>query len=276
MKKLAVFLSIFIAISSCSIFKKKPVQVTDLKLFKSTPVWDAAKALYNHEYEKATLFFEESPDLIDYQEKRFYQTLLLWAVKNEMVDAVDFMLELEADTELKDRYGIYPIIQAANDKDPYLLKLLLKHKADPKVVGKPKGIDAYQKLRTPIISAASVSNTNIDILIDAGADLDHTETKFGLQNALITAFGVKRIDIIRHLIIDKKIDLDNIQHVSYKGDTTDVRIELRKLVYPLDSDEYKIKMEIVDYLLARKIDYWDSPVPRNLYHNFSPKFLKQY
>ncbi|MFT6715440.1 MAG: ankyrin repeat protein [Saprospiraceae bacterium] len=276
MKHAAYFVLVLIGMCSCSMFKKKPVQATDLKLFKNTPVWDVAEALYNHEYEKATLFFEESPDLIDYQEKKFYQTLLLWAVKNEMVGAVDFMLELEADTELKDRYGIFPIIQAAHYKDTYLLKLLIKHEANTKVVGKPKGIDAYQKLRTPLIAAASVSNKNIDILLEAGADLDYTETRFGLQNAVITAFSAKRVDIVKHLIMDKKINLDNIQYLNYRGDSTDVRTELRKLVYPLDSEEYKVKMEIVDYLIARKINYWDSPVPRNLYHNFSPKYLKQY
>lgn len=257
-------------------FKKTPLVANDVKLFKKTPVWEAAKALYENDYEKATAFFDNEPEFVDFQEKKYYQSLLLWAVKNEMAQAVDFLLEYNADTELKDRYGIYPIIQAANYKDPYLLKLLLKFKADPKVIGKPKGIDSYQKLRTPVIAAASVSIKNIDILLEAGADLDYTETKFGLQNALITAFQAKRIDIVRHLIIEKKINLDNIQYLTRTGDSTDVRTELRKLVYPFDSEEYKTKMEIVDYLIVRKINYWDSPVPRNLYHNFSPKFLKQY
>lgn len=265
-----------LGILSCSVFKKKPVEATDLKIFKNTPVWDVAKALFNREFEEASLFFEESPDLIDYQEKKFYQTLLLWAVKNQMVGVTDFLLELEADVELKDGYGIYPIIQAANFKDNYLLKQLLKYKANPKVIGKPKGIDGYQKLRTPLIAASSISIANIDILLNAGVDLDYTETKFGLQNAVITAFRAKRIDLVRHLIIEKKINLDNIQYLDYKGDSTDVRTELRKLVYPLDSKEYKVKMEVVDYLIARKINYWESPVPRNLYHNFSPNFLKQY
>ncbi|MFT6746714.1 MAG: ankyrin repeat protein [Glaciecola sp.] len=275
MNKVFAFIFIF-SLCSCSLFKDKPIHATDLKLFKKTPVWDAAKALHEHKFEEASAFFLDSPDLVDYQEKRYYQTLLLWAVKNEMTAAVEFLLELEADTELKDRYGVYPIIQAATYKDSYLLQSLIDHKADVKVVAKPKGIDAYQKLRTPIIAAASVSKKNIEILLAAGADLDYTETRFGLQNAVITAFSSKRIDIIHYLIIEKKIDLDNIQYLDYKGDSTDVRTELRKLVYPLDSEEYKVKMEIVDYLAVRKINYWDSPVPRNLYHNFSPKFLKQY
>jgi len=262
--------------TSCSVFKKEPLGATDLKLFKKTEVWEAAKALYNNDYETATSFFDEYPELIDCQEKMYYQTLLLWAVKNDMVQTVAFLLDLEADPDLKDNNGLYPVIVAANYKDSYLLKLLIKHNADAKVIGKPKGFDGYQKLRTTLIAASSVSVANIEIVLEAGADLDHTETKFGIQNAVITAFGAKRIDLVRYLIIEKKINLDNIQYVDRSGDSTDVRTELRKLVYPLDSEEYKIKMEIVNYLIARKINYWDSPVPRNLYHNFSPKFLKQY
>ncbi len=263
-------------LSGLVIAKKKQTAPTDLNVFKKTIVWDAAKALYKHDFETAVLFFELKPELINFQEKKYRQTLLLWAVKNEMAQAVEFLLEFEADPELKDRSGMFPLIQAASYQDAYLLKILLKHQANPSVIAQPEGVDGHIKLRTPLIAASAVGTRNIDLLLDAGADLNYTETKFGLQNALTTAFKSQQINIIRHLIIEKKINLDNIQHRNYRGDSTDVTIELRKLVYPLDSDEYKVKMEIVDYLYARKINYWNAPVPRKLYHNFSQKFLKQY
>lgn len=255
---------------------QKMVSSSSIDVYKKSYAYKGAKAIQKQQVEKINSFFTKNPDLLDYQDKRYQQSLLLWAVKNDFPLAVQTLLKLGADPDLQARDGTYAIVHAAANPDGYLLSVLLENGADATVVSKSEPVDRYQPLRTPLIAAAAVSLNNVKLLVEAGVDIDYFFSRFGLQHALVSAFKAKKMDIIKYLIIEKKINLDNLEYVTRKGDSTNVLTHLRSLVYPLDSKDYKEKMEVVNYLLARKINYWEAKVPRNLYHNFSAKFLKQY
>ena len=137
-------------------------------------------------------------------------------------------------------------------------------------------MDSYQPLRTALIAACQTNIENVKILVEHGVDINYTETKYNMQNALVTAFQHKKIDVIKYLIVDLKINTENIEYTARDGEIIEIRTYLRQLVYGLKSEDYKTKMKIVNYLMEQKINYWEYPVPRNMYHNYSPHFLKMY
>ena len=112
------------------------------------------------------------------------------------------------------------------------------------------------------------------LLVESGADVNHV-TAIGHSFALYNAFLHEKLDIIEHLILEKKADYNIVFNVTIQGDTLRIANMLRRLVYPLDSKEYLGKMKLVHYLKARGIDYRNAPVP-NYYQSYSKEYLDQY
>lgn len=276
MIKQLFFIVLVILVFSCSLSKKNIITPTTRSVFKNTSLWKVSKVLLEQNEEDLSLFFEQNPELIDFQEPRFKQTILEWLVQRNLLSSAELLLKMDADPNIQSRDGTYSTIHAAELESTTMLKLLLKHGASPDSVAIPKPVDAFQKLRTPLIVAATNSLKHVKILVEAGANINYTETKFGMQNALVAAFKSRKMDVINYLIMEKKIDIDLIKHVDFRGDSVEVRTYMRDLAFPLDSEDYKKKMELVNYFLVRKINYWEYPVPRELYHNFSSEYLKQY
>jgi ribose 5-phosphate isomerase RpiB len=46
--------------------------------------------------------------------------------------------------------------------------------------------------------------------------------------------------------------------------------------YPLDSEGYKVKMEVVEYLKQKGLDYWKEPIPGQYYKNYEKAYLEKY
>jgi hypothetical protein len=49
----------------------------------------------------------------------------------------------------------------------------------------------------------------------------------------------------------------------------------RLMIFPLDSKEYKLKMEAVNYMKERGVDYWQTPIPHDLYEKYDTDFLSK-
>lgn len=93
---------------------------------------------------------------------------------------------------------------------------------------------------------------------------------------LTTALIANKIDIVRYLIIEKSADVHKVFTIRMNNDTARIGELLRLNVYPLDSSEYEVKMEIVNFLKKIGIDYWKVPIPKYLYQKYSKNFLDKY
>ncbi len=125
---------------------------------------------------------------------------------------------------------------------------------------------------TPLLAAAAVRFETVKLLVEKGADVNYMNEKYSpLYKAL--AIG-NNPQIVKYLLIDRGASLkrttsDSLMNISIeKG--------LKTWTFPLDSDEYKIKMEIVDFIEKKGYDYRNAPIPKHYYDNYSKEYLEKY
>ncbi len=276
MKNLLIIFTVF-TFSKCTPSKQGSNNYlgNDVRLFENTPAWEVAKAIEKNDTSKVRkLLLNKPKDLIDYQESKFGQSLLNWAVYSSHYSSVVVLAELGANPNLKANDSTTAFIQAANHRETSnYLKVLLNHGGD---VNSVANTSAPQHLRTPLIAAAK-SLDNIKLLIKAGADPNYTYRENNkIQNVLIYAFYSDNIDIIRYLIIEIGVNCKNATGVTLEGDSLYVNNDLRLLPYPLNSEEYKKKMEVVDFLEKQGINYWETPIPKHYLKSYDKEYLDKY
>jgi len=156
---------------------------------------------------------------------------------------------LGSDPNLKANDSTSAIIHASDKLGTEYLRLLLNHGGNVNIVA---DIDEPQHLRTPIMAASFKSLENVKLLVDAGANANYTyrrkKSEEGgevIQSALIYAFNGKRIDVVKYLIMDVKVDYDYPFNITIDGRPSYILRDLRDLVFPLDSDEYKTKWRLL-------------------------------
>jgi hypothetical protein len=274
-------LALLIVFSGCNFVGQERLTGRDVRLFKDTPAWDVALAIRDNDTAEVRKLLEGKPkSLVDYRENYFGQSLLHWAVYRDNYSSAKILVESGADPSLKANDSTSAIIHAADKNETTYLKLLLKHGGDPNAIA---DIDKPQDLRTPLIAAAFKNLENVKLLIDAGGNPDYVHrTKRGniggenIQSALIYAFRGGKIDIVRYLLLDVGVDFDYVFNTTLEGKPLTILTYLRDMPFPLDSKEYKIKMEVVTYLKSKGLDYWKEPIPERYKKNYEKDYLEKY
>ena len=82
--------------------------------------------------------------------------------------------------------------------------------------------------------------------------------------------------ITRYLLIEKNADFNKTFVVTIQGDTTSFAGLLRYWSFDLNSEDYKIKMEIVNYLKEQGQDYWKTKIPKHYYNKYPKEYLEKY
>ena len=276
--KCLLLLVLFISCNSMS--QEKPTG-RDVRIFEGTPVWTVALAIRDNETTKVKRLLQGEPDsILNFREKYYGQSLLNWAVYRDNLNSVEILAELGADPNLKSNDSTSAIIHAANKNETGYLKVLLEHGGDPNAVA---DVNRPQKLRTPLMAASFKSLENVKLLIKAGADPNFIyRSKRGniggenIQSALIYAFRGNKIDIVRYLILDVGVDFDYVFNTTIEGEPLTILTYLRQMTFPLESKEYEMKMEVVQYLKSKGFDYWKEPVPQRFYKNYDSAYLEKY
>ena len=247
----------------------------DIRLYENTPAWELAKAVNELDTRRVSELCREDPSLVGFQEPRFGQTLLEWATYTNKYESVKALVEAGADPNLQSNDGTSAFIHSADiDETTDYLELLLRFGGDVNAVAVPKDGKNQQQLRTPLIAAARSSLANVRLLVEAGADVNYTNEQH--QSALHEACDFNRIEIVRYLIIERQADPRILMLRTLNGDSLFVHHLLRNMLFPLDSREYQVKMEVVDYLKTHGMDYWQTEVPAHLYKNYPLEYLEKY
>lgn len=117
---------------------------------------------------------------------------LLWAVHHDHAASVALLLSRGANPDVRNRYGITPLAEAALNGNADIVRQLLAAGADPNA--------EVREGETPLMLAArSGSVPAVEALLAAGAAVDARETWQG-QTALMWAAGENHPEVVRVLV----------------------------------------------------------------------------
>jgi hypothetical protein len=248
----------------------------NVRIYRDTPAWELAKAVYRQDTVKIEKIAKKTPEALDCLDPIYGMTLVRWAVGMEKYEAAKALLKAGADPN-KHTYGLTPLYTAAGfsfvdnqaKKDPKYVKLLLEYGADPNIAyqGKP-GYNSPQVGTTPLMISIGCGIEKTKALIEAGADInaktEHSRT--AAISALYHGWNATRqgLEYAHYLIVEKKADVTIPYTSHFRNSDPNEKFYpidlLRYWIYPLDSDEYKIKMEIVEEFARQGVDYWSTEI----------------
>lgn len=246
---------------------------SDIRLFRNV-AWSLAKAVDVEDTIRIKKILKRGKIDVDIREPKFGKTLLLWAVTQKKYYSAKALLEMGADPNLQDYSNSKSaIIEAAfNDETSKFLKLVLKFGGDPNNYADTT-INNY--LHSPLIAASKVSIENVKLLIDAGAEVNYTVG--GNVNALRAATISQKPYIVWYLLSKCKADFTKpMIKTVFTNENLYITNLLRNWLFDLDSEEYKMKMRIVEYLRQNSMDYRVTEIPERFRNKFSKEYLEKY
>ena len=239
----------------------------DYRLFQNTPVFELAKAVYLNQEERIEyLVLKEKLD-INFQEKKYGQSLLMITISNHQYETCKKLLELNADVNLYDTYnGTSAIIMASEINDgsginTKFLKLLLKYGANPSdiEIGERKHGNSIRQ--TPLISCfQAIPNKsqleNIKILLNAGANINYKD-EYGncvLRHALIS----ENMEVV-YFLLQNGADFSGVfidrSDFSDHDEKLYIQDVLKELNIPKSSEKYEYKQKIIEFLKSKGVQF---------------------
>ena len=244
-----------------------------VRLFQYSPAWKLARAVQFHQTWLIRRLLAANPALANYQEPRYSESLLYFAVFTHRYMAARALLKggVNPNTAFCFKTGATPLIEAASFYgSSRFVRLLLAHGADSNLES-----SGELSTTTPLSEAAESRLESVQLLLAQGANINYVSPKY-YRSALEAALLSRQIKIARYLIIEKQADFRVKMGVTINKDTLYIADELRNLPYALESEEHKVKMEVVHYIEERGIDYRGAPVPQRFYHMYSKEFIETY
>jgi ankyrin repeat protein len=146
----------------------------DIAIFKNTEGYELARAIEQNSVRKIKKILEQKPDLINFQEPVYGQSVLKWAVRMEKYEAARTLLESGANPDQQSFNGWSPMTEAASNLfTSQYLELLIEFGADVNAVSvettyKNPFINSW----TPLMFAID-NFENVKLLINNGADVNY-------------------------------------------------------------------------------------------------------
>lgn len=273
--KIAFIFIILIAIAcllfSCSdlsrekIVDKSELTGRDYRLFQNTPAWELAKAVEDENTKKIDKIVSENPEIINYQESKYGNTLLMLTIMNQQLKPFKALLKRGADVNIHNTFdGTSSLIKACSSKfyNITFVKMLIEYGADVNDVEIGERRKENGTRFTPLIAASRTGRLDlVRFLVSKGADVNY-QNEFG-QSALSKSVMVDEYKVAYYLLQN---GADYNRPIYYRFDNS-VPIEKRdpkdkgKPMYLWDvlkedlsefgTSEYKYKMLIIDFLKSK-------------------------
>lgn len=270
----------YLLLSCTNITRDKPEDNKDLtgrdyRLFQNTPAWELAKAVQDENVSRITDIIAKDNKIANYQEPKYGNTLLILTIKNQQFRSFKALLKNKTDVSIHNTFdGTSALIEACGSKhyDIKYAEILLQNGANANDVETGDRKDGNSTRETPLIAASKTGKLDLVILLlKNGADLNY-QNEYN-QSALSECVKVGKYQIAIYLLqkgSDYKRPIfyrPDYSIPAEKRDTNDkgkpmfLADVLREVVLDFDSDEYKYKMQIVDFLKDKGIDYRATPIP---------------
>jgi ankyrin repeat protein len=276
MKCLALVLSAVLSLSCLAAAAQSPANAAYFRLDNYTgTAHDLALAVERQQAGRIRHLIAADASLANVREPAQGMTLLHYAVRSGRYAAAEALLQSGADPNAcATQSGRAPVHEAADKRDTSkFLQLLLSHGGDPNVETTPAHPDAFTN--TPLTFAAGTRLQSVQLLLQAGADLNHV-TRKGHDSALGTALTMEQLPIALFLLVEKNAD-----YTVACGETVDGRVlslsnALRNLTPEPESEKWRQKQQIVAFLRAHGVDYRAAPVPYRVRHSFGQAYIDAY
>ena len=294
-----IFVLIFSSIISEAKFNevaKKDYPRTNVNIFKDTPVWELALAVKNENTKEIERIVKYNPKLLNYQEPKFGNTLLIWAVGMEKYNSAETLLKCGADPNIQsvryDTYGEETALSVASqfswvdreaNEDPKYVKLLLKYGANPNwsYIGAEHSTEPGTSI---LMNSIGYGIEKTKLLVEAGADVNH-KTKSG-ETAASKALLTTDIQASYYLIVEKKaiVSEPSYRYPCAEGENPNDKfypVDLLRYSWICDigSEEYEIKMRIVEEFARQGVNYWETEIPEDVLERIKqiyPETWKEY
>ena len=276
------------------IVNKESLWDYDYRLFQSTPVWNLAKAVEDGDEDLINEILTKNPKLVDFQEPSHKMTLLMLTILNQRKATFPYslicanqqcglklnesqwrsfcaLLKNDASVNIADSSGRTALLIACGCDyyDAKYVKELIKHGADVNYICPPHKTNRKGDA-TPLLNAVRCNNLDmVKLLVKNGADINYVD-KYN-NTALGMSLFDSKYDITMYLLENGADYTIPVSQKSYHtfgndNDTCKLRIEeeLRYDVWPLHSKEYKLKMQIVNFLKKKNINYRTIEIPQDV------------
>lgn len=286
MRKLIIFLWILCFFISCNNretkIEKEKLLGNDYRLFQNTAAWELAKAVQDEDIPKIKEEIIQKKININFQEPRFGSTLLMLAIRNNQYQTTKTLLEIGANPNISDSYrGESAVISAAINDDPKYLELILKYKGNPNSLEKAPTKDG-DRARSAALNAAisnldSGSFKKVELLVKAGADVNyHIEgPEIYITLPLSEAISQDEMDIVLYLL-QNGADYNLMMYKMIDDHKVYILEALRKCLIELNSEQYKYKLEVIDFLKEKGLDYDKEPIPDYVLEDIKKKYPKDW
>lgn len=226
----------------------------NIKLWKETPAWKLAKAVQRNDTIAVNRILSEGKLSIDYREPTYGESLLYWAIYNNKIETVRFLLSKGANPNLHTRFnGESPMILSCrfSDIDIEILRLLLEYGGNPNDHATEEDSITYMRSdRTPLYCAAGSSLEKTKMLIEAGANVNLALMKGNtpLRSALLS----DRFEVILYLLTECGVDPNDTFVVTFKGDTLQF-IDLLNDSHYLETEDNHSKVRQIRKLVKQRM-----------------------
>ena len=265
---------------------------SDYRIFKDTPAWDLAKAVRDADTAEIRYQILEKKIPVNYQEQKYGESMLSIATYQNNIKSVKKLLELGANPNLYvdtiNSSGYNPVIESCKYKkiSVEILKLLMDFGGNPNSVtkGVNKNGNIVHPLRISAMEEAASSGEieKIKVLMDYGADINFSPDRDydtdPLRKSLLTEHMNIALFLLEH---GAKYDKEYLN--PFTKNKENILYILRKIDLPLDSEEYKFKLKIIDFLKEKGLDYSKEPIPdfmikriKRLYPNDWQEYMQKY
>ncbi|WP_264536547.1 ankyrin repeat domain-containing protein [Flavobacterium sp. N1736] len=283
MKKLTIYFAAILLFISCNnrenIVNKENLLGNDYRLFQKTPAWQLAKAVEDEDTIKIKKIIKNTKVNIDFKEPKFGNTLLMLSIKNSQFQITKLLLASGADPNVMDSYRSgSAVICAANNNDPKYIELILKYKGNPNAIETAPFKRDDEARQTALLAAISYVDPNslekVKLLVKSGANVNYRN--FGHTDLpLSEAITSEKMDVLLYLLQNGA----NFHLVLYKTvDGEDVYIleALRKCIIDLESEQYKSKLEVIQFLKEKGLNYTNEPIPDYILTKIKKKYPKDW
>lgn len=246
MKKVFFLFIIIMVLTSC-LGEKKDLLGRDIELWENTEIWGFARCISEGQFEKAKKMIARDHLDVDCKEPKFGETLLSWAILNDNIKAVRFLVDYGANPNSHNTYnGESPMTDAAGGFHSIeILSYLLMHGGNPNDHVRDHEILKYKSSETPLTKAAFTSLEKTKMLVEAGGD-----PNFSVEAGQTSFFkAAYRLDILEYLLTNCVFDNKKTYIVTLDtGDTLYLKelIEKDKVAYQQDSITVKRVLEYLD------------------------------
>ncbi|NLW48968.1 MAG: ankyrin repeat domain-containing protein, partial [Firmicutes bacterium] len=183
---LALVVILFIIQFNNTVLSKSEYKITDIRIYKDTPVWKLALAVKRQDAGSIEKIIKKEPHLLNYQDPKYGATLLLWAVGTERYRSAEALLKCGADPEIASSDnttygGDTPLLVASGfswvdrsaKRDPKYVKLLLHYGADPNKTytgfNIPRTNSVTEVGTSPLMQSIGCGIEKTKALVEAGA-----------------------------------------------------------------------------------------------------------